>query len=278
MNLDLGSGPNPYRHGDEDPYIGVDLHYGRVAIGRDSFGLHADEWRDSLDDVKPGEVVKADLRLFPWVWCPSHVVDRVWCSNYISYQTAREWVSFTNELWRILKPGAQAFVIWPNLKTGAAFEDPLYQDQVPLERWSFSSRRWRQHMGVEDGRGYPTADFTILEFGWEGLHDDVIVMPTPAEEVAAFVEKLLSRNIRNSWEMPELRAEWEQIQAGDALTIRGRAEDAKQQESSHWWDFAHDSWVMLAACCPPGEHKKVEKETHWVCATCGTVRQPDEPE
>ena len=280
MNLDLGSGPAVC-----DPdYVGVDLYHGRVAVGpvtRNSWERERPPFdvRASWDDVKAGEVVSVDLRLFPWPWATGSV-DFVWSAHYICYQAPVEWISFADELWRILRPGGQARIVWPNLRTGRAWQDPLFLDHVPLERWSYASRRWRQLVGLDDRQGYPVADLDITEFSWEGLHDDVIVAATPAEEVRSFVERLLGRNVRNSYETDELRAEWERLLAGSSVLAQSaiRAEDAKQQQSAHWWDFAADCVVHLRACCRPGGHDWQERgDTRW-CATCGTTRNEGEPE
>jgi SAM-dependent methyltransferase len=151
MNLDLGCGLDVC-----DPiYVGADL-LGKL------------DWKEA----QPGEIAYVDLRSFPWPWADDSV-ELVWCAHYIQYQTSLEWINFVDELYRILQPDGQARLVWPNLRTGRAWQDPLFQDHIPLERWSYASKSWRErHAGPDPTGSYPKCDLEIMEFGWEGLHDD----------------------------------------------------------------------------------------------------------
>ena len=93
--------------------------------------------------------------------------------HYIVYQTPSDWARFVDELWRILVPEGMAHITWPNLRTGRAFQDPLYLDHIPLERWSYANKEWRDNAGLTNP-AYPSCDFEILSFTWSGVHDDFI--------------------------------------------------------------------------------------------------------
>jgi SAM-dependent methyltransferase len=286
VNLDLGSGPSVC-----DPdYVGVDLYHATVQVGP----VTKNAWdrqgstvsvRDSWEQIKPGDIARVDLRQFPWPW-PDDSVEFVWSAHFICYQTPTEWISFADELWRILVPGGQARIVWPNLRTGRAWQDPLFLDHVPLERWSYASRRWRQLVGLDERAGYPVADLDITEFSWEGLHDDVVSVATPAQEVSELVEGLLAdlrRGVEHEGRLEmavRRQAEWERLRTGSEILAPNalRPEDAKQQQSAHWWDFAADCVIHLRACCRPGHHAWQERgDARW-CATCGTTRNEGEPE
>lgn len=128
LKLDLGCGLTP-RKG----FVGVDLYTGPR---------------------------KVDLFDFPWPWADDSV-DDVWCSHFIEHMPRGSWVPFVDELWRILKPGASATILHPNLKSARAFQDPTHQDFIPVERWFYVQRPWREANGL-DHPPYPTCDFDVV--------------------------------------------------------------------------------------------------------------------
>jgi hypothetical protein len=159
LKLDLGSGPTPAKG-----FRGVDLYTGPERV---------------------------DLMRFPWPWATDSV-DEVWCSHFIEHMPSAHpvpvwsrdmtepadglyksvhflqpememrypWVQFVDELWRILKPGAKATVIHPNLKSSRAFQDPTHCDFIPVERWMYVQQGWRQANEL-DHPPYPTCDFDV---------------------------------------------------------------------------------------------------------------------
>lgn len=149
MKLDLGSGPTP-----AEGFVGADI-------------TGVLDWEKATE---PGQVGLVDLRDFPWPWHDSSV-EEVVSDHYIPYQTPREWIFFVDNLWRILVPGGLATIIYPNVRTGRAFQDPMYLDHIPLERWSYSSKAWRVNAGI-DHPPYPVCDLEIEGFTWRGVHDD----------------------------------------------------------------------------------------------------------
>lgn len=143
MRLDLGSGPTPH-----DGFTGVDKY-----------------------DAGPDGIL-ADLTVFPWPF-DDESVDEVHCSHYIEHAPRELWCAFVDELYRVLKPGARATIIHPNLKSSRAFQDPWHVDFIPAERWAYADREWRQSQGL-DREPYPTADFELAEFNWLGVHTDIM--------------------------------------------------------------------------------------------------------
>lgn len=136
LKLDLGSGPTPAKG-----FRGVDLFCGPEHV---------------------------DLFSFPWPWADGSV-DEVNCSHFIEHMPAPHmtadgmvypWVRFVDELHRILKPGAKATIVHPNLKSARAFQDPTHCDFIPPERWAYTQRWWRLENDL-DHPPYPTCDFDV---------------------------------------------------------------------------------------------------------------------
>ena len=82
MRLDLGCGKNP-----REGFVGVDV-------------------RDF------GQEIVCDLR-GTWKWEDASV-DEVNCSHFVEHLTGAERVNFFNELYRVMKPKATAFIVTPN--------------------------------------------------------------------------------------------------------------------------------------------------------------------
>lgn len=77
----------------------------------------------SVDIVPPADII-ADLAQ-PWPWEDS-TVEMVTAQDIIEH--IEDKIHFMNELWRVLKPGAQATIETPNACKGAgAFQDPTHR-------------------------------------------------------------------------------------------------------------------------------------------------------
>lgn len=116
MKLDLGCGA---KKRDVD-YVGVDVN------------------------AVEGVDVVWDLRTTPWPW-PDNSIDHVFCSHFVEHLSGEERITFFNELWRILKPGAQAEVITPDWSHASAYGDPTHK-WPPMSNWYlvYLDKQWRE--------------------------------------------------------------------------------------------------------------------------------------
>ena len=155
MRLDLGSGPVPH-----EGYTGVDYY---------------------VEDVDG--VITYDLERFPWPWADGEV-EAVHCSHFVEHLAPGMWVPFMNELWRVMKEGAEAVIVHPNLRSVRAFQDPTHRDFIPAERWAYADKQWRVSQGL-DRPPYPTCDFEIVTFGYTGVHPEFASRSEAAQTMAA---------------------------------------------------------------------------------------------
>lgn len=162
MKLDLGSGATP-----REGFVGIDLYCGDLSV--------------TLDTAAAGQIVAIDLTCFPWP-LEDDTVDEVWCSHFVEHLDG-QWVQFVDELHRVLKPGAVATVVHPNVKSARAFMDPTHRDFIPGERWLYASREWRALNGL-DHPPYPTCDFQVSVGVDEGSIAPAFKLRTP--EAVAF--------------------------------------------------------------------------------------------
>jgi ubiquinone/menaquinone biosynthesis C-methylase UbiE len=98
-----------------------------------------------------------DVRNTPWPWADNSV-DEVFCSHFVEHLSGDERITFFNELWRVLKPGATAEVITPNWSHACAYGDPTHK-WPPMSHWylSYLNKQWRESMVAHVGY---TCDFT----------------------------------------------------------------------------------------------------------------------
>lgn len=136
MKLDLGCGKNK-----QEGFHGVDS----IAF-------------DGVDTVM-------DVRVTPWPW-EDNSVDEVHSSHFLEHLTGPERVEFFNELYRVIKPGAQARFITPHWSHERAYGDPTHQ-WPPVCGWTYYylGKSWRE--GNAPHTGY-TCDFDwVLAGSWD---------------------------------------------------------------------------------------------------------------
>lgn len=119
-------------------------------------GIREEPGYEPVDLYAPG-AQKVDLHMFPWPWDDGEV-EAVWCSHYIEHQPRALWVAFVDELWRILEMGGTATIIHPNLQSARAFQDPFHEDFLPVDRWQYVNRAWRDE-NLLVSPPYPTCNF-----------------------------------------------------------------------------------------------------------------------
>jgi predicted SAM-dependent methyltransferase len=146
MKLDLGCGKRK-----QEGFIGVDVvAFDGVDVVCD---LSARSWvvrkendlinkNVSLFATNDGEEV-GDAYLFL-----DNSVDQVFSSHFVEHLTGDERIHFFNELWRVLKPGAQAQIITPDWSHACAYGDPTHQ-WPPMSGWYplYLNKAWREENG-----------------------------------------------------------------------------------------------------------------------------------
>lgn len=133
-----------------------------------------------------GVDVVYDVRQTPWPW-DENTVEEVHSSHFLEHLTSDERVKFFNELYRVMKVGAQARIITPGWSHSCAYGDPTHQ-WPPVSEWAvfYLNRSWRlvnaPHTDREtrgDGWGY-TCDFDFVTAGsidpWLSVRNQETVM------------------------------------------------------------------------------------------------------
>jgi SAM-dependent methyltransferase len=118
IKLDLGSGGNKI----SPEHIGVDIY-----------------------KMKGVDVV-CDLGKAKWPW-KDNSVDEVHCSHFIEHLTnfdgKWERVHFFNELYRVLKKGAKATLIFPHWASNRYYGDPTHKEPFSEMGFYYLSKEWR---------------------------------------------------------------------------------------------------------------------------------------
>lgn len=149
LKLDFGCGPNP-----REGFEGVDA----IAF--------------------PGVKHVLDVTKAPWPW-PDNSVGEFHASHFLEHLTARDRVTFFNELYRVLKPGAGGQIITPHWASCRAYGDFTHVwPPVSEFLWYYLDTNWRAgnapHCDAKhalDGHGY-SCDFGVT---WNyNLRNDLI--------------------------------------------------------------------------------------------------------
>lgn len=190
MRLDLGCGKNKIKVEGQE-WIGVD------AIAFDGVDAVADLsgyiWLFEKSDL-PGLELHPTTML-PERWkLPDNSVDQVHCSHMLEHLTGEQRVHFFNELYRVLKPGAQANIITPHWSHERAYGDPTHQ-WPPVCSWTYFylDKDWREVNAPHCGYN---CDFTYV---LSGSHD-------PNDQWVAFRNMetkhvMMSRNINTTTDL-----------------------------------------------------------------------------
>jgi SAM-dependent methyltransferase len=93
-----------------------------------------------------GVDVVHDLTVFPWPF-EDNSVDEVRCSHYVEH--TEDLIAFMNELYRIMKPGAQALIITPYYTSRRAFQDPTHKRFMSETSYLYFNRQWMLDNGLD---------------------------------------------------------------------------------------------------------------------------------
>jgi len=105
-------------------------------------------------DIWSGADIVWDLSRYPWPFKDCSV-DEIHCSHYIEHVT--DLISFMNEMYRIMKFGAQASLIAPYYTSVRAWQDPTHVRNISEVTFWYFNNEWRTRGGLDH---YPiTADF-----------------------------------------------------------------------------------------------------------------------
>jgi hypothetical protein len=82
------------------------------------------------------------------------------------------WWRFFDELWRVMKDGAQGEFIHPFSRSDRAFWDPTHVRFVNDMTWNYLNREWREANGLDHYCG--NCDFEIVTLSLLGVADDYL--------------------------------------------------------------------------------------------------------
>lgn len=140
-------------------------------------GQHPTEGYTGVD-IWPGAEVVHDLLAFPWPF-DDRSVDEVVCNHFVEHIPMREteegvdmFIAFMNELCRVLKPNARAFIQYPHSHSDRAFWDPTHRRFIPYQTWYYFDLNWLKANGLDH---YPvTCDFEVITIEGMGIANDVM--------------------------------------------------------------------------------------------------------
>lgn len=123
-------------------------------------------------DIWEGADIVADLEKYPWPF-EDNTVDEIFCSHYIEHTS--DLISFTNEMYRIMKVGATAEIIAPYYSSIRAWQDPTHLRAVSENTFLYFNKDWRMLNKLDH---YPiVADFDfessyVIDPAWQNKSDD----------------------------------------------------------------------------------------------------------
>lgn len=140
-----------------------------------------------------GVDVVMDVRKTPWEWADESV-DEVHASHFLEHLDGTERVAFFNELYRVMKFGAQARIITPSWSHERAYGDPTHK-WPPVCGWTYLYlwKQWREANGPHTGY---TCDFDFSAVPSYDVNDAMLVGRNP-ETLQVF----LTRNINTATDM-----------------------------------------------------------------------------
>jgi ubiquinone/menaquinone biosynthesis C-methylase UbiE len=112
--------------------------------------------------------VNHDLFTFPYPFDDNYA-DEIHCSHFIEhipmqYVNGKDMLfCFIDEVYRILKPGGKATLIFPNACSVRAFQDPTHRRFIPASTVYYFSREWRKVNKLDHYRVDCDFDFQVGE-------------------------------------------------------------------------------------------------------------------
>jgi hypothetical protein len=140
LRLDLGCGRNK-----REGFVGVDVHQfdgvDRVVNLAERCPLCKGE---DYGVGKKCNECRGSWSYRPWPWEDASV-EEAHSSHFVEHLTGQERIFFFNELYRVLKKGAQAQIITPDWSHACAYGDPTHQ-WPPMSGWYtlYLNKAWRE--------------------------------------------------------------------------------------------------------------------------------------
>lgn len=118
-------------------------------------------------DIVPFEGVDVvhDLTVAPWPW-ESDIIEQVASSHTVEHIPGPQRITFFNELYRVMKVGAQAQIVTPSWSHSCAYGDPTHA-WPPMSEWYplYLHKSWRDSQAPHVGY---TCDFDWMIAGaWD---------------------------------------------------------------------------------------------------------------
>lgn len=121
-------------------------------------------------DIAPCEGVTHVMDLSQPGWdFPDNSVDEARCSHFLEHLTGDEQITFMNELYRILKPGAGAIIITPYGWNDRAWMDPTHKRPIVFSSYLYYNKGWREANKLTHG---PYARI-VADFDFQSLENPV---------------------------------------------------------------------------------------------------------
>jgi len=120
-----------------------------------------------VDIIKfDGVDVVADLAAGKWPW-EDNTVDEIHCSHFLEHLTnwndKWERVHFFNELYRVMKVGAKATLVFPHWSSNRFYGDPSHKEPFSEMGFYYLSKEWRKtdapHTDIEFNPNGYSCDF-----------------------------------------------------------------------------------------------------------------------
>lgn len=146
---------------------------------------------------------------FPWPWGDGQCAE-LYCSHFIEHipmlyvddknntshmpseKSVDLMVRFFDECWRVLAPGGRMTIVWPNVRSDRAFQDPTHRRFIPPMMVAYLNQTWRTLNGLTHYLG--TCNFT------DGNNSIPQVTPIGINpEFEFFAPEASQRRIAESW-------------------------------------------------------------------------------
>lgn len=134
LKLDLGCGPNP-----KDGFVGLDSRAFNEKVTVTD--LSAKKWY--FEKAELGGVALSEGKTANYI--PDNSVGEFHCSHFLEHLTGLQRVSFFNELYRIMSPGAKGLIITPHWSSNRAYGDFTHQwPPVSEMGYYYINKDWRK--------------------------------------------------------------------------------------------------------------------------------------
>lgn len=115
-----------------------------------------------------GVDIVADLNKYPWKWAKSNWADKVYISHYIEH--VPDLMKFMDQLYRIMKKGAQCHIVAPYYSSMRCWQDPTHVRAISEATFLYFNKDWRVQNKLDH---YPINTDFDFTYGFS-LHPDFV--------------------------------------------------------------------------------------------------------